>query len=165
MKKLKLFLYLKCKQNQTTMSTRSNIAITLREEDKGKTFKTKFGTDFYIDPMANFLVIYIHHDGYLDGVGKDLLNNLKTYEQVLDFILEGDRTSFDTSYTSTGECYEDNEPAQYINIDHISQEYFYLYTMGGSDNEYHWLVSKQENYGDGPRFLNSLEEAIANLKK
>lgn len=126
------------------MSTRCNVAILLKEEDKGKEFNVN-GNSFYIYEDVNYLCIYIHHDGYLSGVGHNLLFNLKTYDDALKFILEGDRTSFDTSYVDLGEDYESNEPIQVVQetIDEIPNEYLYVF----SPLVDRWGVAK--NNGDG----------------
>lgn len=86
------------------MSTRSHIAVILKEEDRGKTFSCPDNSEYQLQTSKDkdILLIYCHYDGYIDGVGRDLLTNFpevpETYEKLLKYIMEGDRTSFDTSY-------------------------------------------------------------------
>lgn len=77
--------------------TSANIFIHLRDADIKKTHRTAWGTP--LNPKGNhYLRIYVHGDGYPDGVGKDLLEMNMTYEQALEFILEGDRSAISRSY-------------------------------------------------------------------
>jgi len=81
------------------MSTRSNIAIQLREADRKKTFKTPWGEK--VQPKgALYLNVYCHNDGYPSGVGADLHNMFDggDYEDALEYILKGDRSTTDLSY-------------------------------------------------------------------
>lgn len=81
------------------MSTRSNIAILLRPEDRNKTFKTPWGKS--VNPNGEkFLVVYCHNDGDPSGVGADLesMFNGGNYEDALEYILRGDRSTTDLSY-------------------------------------------------------------------
>jgi len=81
------------------MSTRSNIAIRLRSEDRNKTFNTPWGEP--VKPNgAEYLCVYCHNDGYPSGVGADLesMFNGGDYEEALDYILQGDRSTTDLSY-------------------------------------------------------------------
>lgn len=86
------------------MSTRSNIIVVLKPEDKGKTL-TFDGSKIagypkhiparntpqpiVIPDNANFIKIYCHHDGYPDGVGLSLLTAFNTYESALNLALGG----------------------------------------------------------------------------
>ena len=103
------------------MSTRSNIAIRLREEDRNKTFETPWGET--VKPNGKqFLYVYCHNDGYPEGVGadlKDMFNGGK-YEDALEYILMGDRSTTDLTYWDwrREECApyaEDNEEKMYQN--------------------------------------------------
>lgn len=81
------------------MSTRSNIAILLRPEDRNKDFKTPWG-QVVNAKGKKYLYVYCHHDGYPEGVGDDLIRMFDgdKYEQALAYILVGDRSTVDLSY-------------------------------------------------------------------
>lgn len=108
------------------MSTRSNIAIKLRESDVNKTFVTPWGEE--ISPNgAPYLYVYCHFDGYPEGVGVNLAKRFhdKTYEDALKYILEGDRS---TSYLSYYEKMDDGcgpYPAKTIK-NMFENEYLYI---------------------------------------
>lgn len=110
------------------MSTRCNVAICLREDDRSKTFTSPNSPDFTISPDgAKYLVIYIHNDGYPEGVGEDLVRLAEgaTYEDILNFILEGDRSTVLNSYYAWRQ-----EPWKYIKPDpmynpELNEEYLY----------------------------------------
>ena len=81
------------------MSTRSNIAILLRPEDRNKDFKTPWGQVVNANGKK-YLYVYCHNDGYPEGVGADLINMFDgdKYEKALRYILRGDRSTTDLSY-------------------------------------------------------------------
>lgn len=111
----------------------------------------------------NYVSSYIHHDGYLDGVGwglyKDLPNN---YKDILLYILQGNRTSFDTPYYRCDETYESNKPKLYSEIPNTNEHnYYYLYTDEIS-GKWEWFYRTSKEWI-------SLEEAfkdkVEDLKK
>ena len=117
------------------MSTRCNVAIKLRKEDLNKTLtivENETLHELKTDAGYSYMFIYIHHDGYLQGVGYGLLNELGTdYETVKNYIMEGDRTSFDEPYINCGELWEDDKPEFCKSIDGtIPNDYFYLFDDG-----------------------------------
>ena len=81
------------------MSTRSNIAILLRPEDRNKNFETPWGQTVNANGKK-FLYVYCHNDGYPEGVGADLHNMFDDgdYEEALEYIMMGDRSTTDLSY-------------------------------------------------------------------
>ena len=81
------------------MSTRSNIAILLRPDDRNKDFKTPWG-QVVNAKGKKYLYVYCHNDGYPDGVGAGLVDMFggSKYEHALDYILAGDRSTVDLSY-------------------------------------------------------------------
>ncbi len=81
------------------MSTRSNIAILLRPEDRNKNFETPWGQTVNANGKK-FLYVYCHNDGYPEGVGADLHNMFDDgdYDEALEYILMGDRSTTDLSY-------------------------------------------------------------------
>ena len=81
------------------MSTRSNIAIRLREADRNKVFQTPW--EELVEPKGHvFLYVYCHNDGYPEGVGADLHNMFDgaDYDEALEYILMGDRSTTDLTY-------------------------------------------------------------------
>lgn len=98
------------------MATRSRIAV---EQENGKVIS-----------------VYCHNDGYPEGVGKDLLNlfpNGTPTSEVVEFIMEGDRSTVKLSYREWRD--EDCPPDYNANrSDFFSgdiEEYGYLYTKEG----------------------------------
>lgn len=81
------------------MSTRSNIAILLREEDRNRDFETPMGTTVNAGGKK-YLYVYCHNDGYPSGVGQDLKDMFDgaDYEDALEYILMGDRSTTNLSY-------------------------------------------------------------------
>lgn len=95
------------------MSTRSRIAIILKNEDKGKVFFPKenllYGKLYHEDKGAedvmglptlhstafekNVVSIYHHYVGYPTGVGITLMNHYNDYEKVRNLMLFGDASS------------------------------------------------------------------------
>lgn len=118
------------------MSTRCSIIVKLEKKDLGKDFLVNHANDkpsifhTYIDKP--YISIYIHHDGYLSGVGQDIIDNLDSYEKALKFVLQGDMTEFDYPYTEyRNESYENNKPNAYDKLDECPmQEYNYLFDNG-----------------------------------
>lgn len=88
------------------MSTPCMIWLKLRKEDYGKTImcdaeklpnkliNLEFDFDDVKLPNSDsdnlYVGIYVHFDGYQKGVGKELLEKFKTYEDVLNLISLGD---------------------------------------------------------------------------
>ena len=117
------------------MSTRCHIGIILNDNDRkiNRTLTTNDGFSMTLDSNKPCLRIYVHSDGYPEGVGKNLVENLSTYNDVLDYILHGNRSTYDTSYVDMGEYYEENMPRSIDdprNNQKIGQEYFYLFDNG-----------------------------------
>ena len=118
------------------MTTRSNIAIILKEEDKARVFVElnerleKVGGRFrYGVDNGNVLQIYCHWDGYPEGVGQDLLNDFNSYDAALKLILKGDHSTPYESYTSKGEDWESNRPEQRTQPS-CCEEYLYVFKDG-----------------------------------
>lgn len=47
----------------------------------------------YVAPSQKIDVIYVHHDGYPQGVGLGLIKNYNTEEKVINLIVDGSRSS------------------------------------------------------------------------
>jgi hypothetical protein len=102
------------------------------------------------------LSVYCHNDGYLEGVGQELLEqfpNGTDSDEVLEFIQEGDRSTVDLSYADWRG--EDCPPQEHDSVDDFFngdiEEFGYLYTQEGE-----WLV-KQEGGFFG---VTTLEDAL-----
>lgn len=65
------------------------------EDIDGKIWRDESGKNLCEPIVINsqYIGIYCHWDGYLNGVGKCLLKNFKNYNQVLDLIVGGDCVS------------------------------------------------------------------------
>ena len=117
------------------MSTRCHVAIKLKQEDLGKKLLiTENNKEHQLttDEGFPYMFIYIHHDGYLSGVGRGLLNELGVdYDIVKNYILEGDRTSFTCPYTECNETWDHNKPQFCKSIDGpIPEDYLYVLIDG-----------------------------------
>lgn len=117
------------------MSTRCHIAIKLKQEDLGKKLLiTENSKEHQLttDEGFPYMFIYIHHDGYLSGVGNGLLNELGVdYDTVKNYILKGNRTSFTCPYTECNETWDHNKPQFCKSIDGpIPEDYLYVLIDG-----------------------------------
>jgi len=88
--------------------------------------------------------VYCHFDGYLSGVGKDLVAHFNSLKAAEELIKKGDLSGTNSSegkpkyYTDDGEDFEDVKPRFYQNLgeylkkigDDICGEYDYLFTDG-----------------------------------
>ena len=104
------------------MATRSRIGVELEE--------------------GKVISVYCHHDGYISGVGADLMEKFPNGTDpsvIAGFIKEGDRTSVDLSYAEwRGEkCPPKRRASVPLFFDGDIEEYGYLYTAEGE-----WLVKK-----------------------
>lgn len=109
------------------MSTRSNIAILLRESDRNRDLETEMGTIVNAKGKP-YLYVYCHNDGYPSGVGQDLKDMFDgaDYEDALEYILMGDRSTTDLSYWQwRGEDNVDPVPAD-TEEDCYNEEYLYI---------------------------------------
>lgn len=84
------------------MGTHCRIFIKIEESEKGKWLKCNKNLlhnpiewynqtpKFKIKATTDYIGIYCHYDGYIDGVGKELLENYNTREKALNLISCGD---------------------------------------------------------------------------
>lgn len=107
------------------MSTRSNIAIKLKEEDRNKDFIAPDDSVFNPGGKA-YLQIYCHFDGYPEGVGQQLLYENFTYEQALNFIILGDHSTVKEAYILRGEKWQDDKP-KCIDEPKCQEEFLYCF--------------------------------------
>ena len=112
------------------MATRSRIAVEL---EKGRVIS-----------------VYCHNDGYLEGVGEDLVKRFPngTDPKIVEsFIKEGDRSSIDLSYKEwRGEkCPPQKRASVALFFSGDIEEYGYLYTAEGE-----WLVKAANSIEKDP---------------
>lgn len=88
--------------------------------------------------------VYCHNDGYVNGVGMDLLNlGFSSSEEVENFIDEGDRTTVGLSYKEwrNEDCPPETHKSVVEYFDGDIEEYGYLFTQEGE-----WLVKSAHSY-------------------
>jgi len=129
------------------MSTRCNIAIKLKEKDLNKEL-TYDGIHFQKTKVEfPYMEVYCHHDGYPENA-KDFFFNrgrLTDYESVLKYILQGDRITFETSYTECGEQWPDNRPYMFASLEgDIPEQYYYIFM----DDK--WFYKERSSANDQP---------------
>lgn len=111
--------------------------------------------------------IYCHYDGYIDGVGKDLVENYNNPKKVDELIALGDLSCLGTTPEATGEYTDDTRYcisykelgedsteartvqnlAEFLNV-HLCQQYIYLYR--NIENKHRWYIfTDLENVTDG----------------
>lgn len=110
--------------------------------------------------------IYCHHDGYISGVGEDLVNHYNNSKKVDELISLGDLSCLGTTPQATGEytddtkyCIsykelgEDNTEAKQVqNLSEfldvrLGQQYIYLYR--NIENRHRWYIfTELENTTD-----------------
>ncbi len=97
------------------MSTRSTISVKIPTEMIGKVYENIHGHQVYLG--GEYMVIYCHFDGYLDGVGEILQCYYDSFEKAFELILGGDISSIAESlegcdyYVRRGESWENSKPA------------------------------------------------------
>ena len=132
------------------MSTRSNIAIRLRPEDRLRNFTTPMGT--IVNPKGSaYLYVYCHNDGYPSGVGqdlKDMFEGEESYEAALEYILAGDRSTTDLTYwewrreSNVDPAASDNEEDMYQN------DYLYIIEEVDGSHRLHVRLYGEEEYDE-----------------
>lgn len=142
------------------MSTTSTIYVKVRKEDKGKALKCdlskitfSFNTPFNIKveeierkitPIKldkDYIRIYVHWDRYVDGVGRELLNNYD-YEKALNLILLGDESSIIgecTPYVGRTDYPEEWEDIKPMTLENVEQDEMFTYLLDDDDK---WHVAE-----------------------
>lgn len=142
------------------MSTTSTIYVKVRKEDKGKALKCdlskitlSFNTPLKIKkeeierkitPIKldkDYIRIYVHWDGYVNGVGYELLTNYD-YEKALNLILLGDESSIIgecTPYVGRTDYPEEWEDIKPMTLENVKQGEMFTYLLGDDDK---WYVAE-----------------------
>ena len=154
------------------MSTRSNIRVILKEEDRNRDMK--FNPEMFkikrewgpeqvdgkwdtVNPGgAEALIIYHHWDGYPEGVGKTLIEEYNDYDKALNLVLGGDCSSINGGYApyATRKCEDwDSIQPRAVNAKHkMEEEYDYMFkdgewfVRGGYDDDLEDWVSLEEYF-------------------
>ena len=142
------------------MSTTSTIYVKVRKEDKGKTLKCdlskvslnldnafkikKEEIERKITPIKldkDYIRIYVHHDGDVNGVGYELLTNYD-YKKILNLILLGDESNIIndcTPYVGRTDFTEEWEDVQPMTMDDVEQDEMFTYLLDDDDK---WYVAE-----------------------
>ena len=131
------------------MGTRSRVGILLENQFNP------------IKPLNEVNSIYIHWDGYPEGVGQYLLENLTEYDNIEQYISNGDRSSVEKSYYEMREEVAPSKFHSLINFPDTGQEFEYLFAgslwlvrdLYGNDNEW-------KNLKEVLKRLNNAKESI-----
>lgn len=95
------------------MATRSNISIKIPTEMIGKVYENIHGYNVCLG--GEYMTIYCHWDGYIDGVGQYLLDYYNSFGKALELILGGDISSIQE--TSRGcEYYAKRDDEDWVRI-------------------------------------------------
>jgi hypothetical protein len=87
--------------------------------------------------------VYCHFDGYLDGVGADLVRGYSDPFELRELIDGGDMSSIGEPYTGRGESYEDTKARRFQNFDEYTAECEqeeYDYILRNVDGKATWFV-------------------------
>ena len=141
------------------MSTRSNIAVVVKNDDLGKTMKfdenklpkdrVAEGVEVMEEVTINKPVVQIYHhwDGYPEGVGQTLIDDFNDYDKALNLVLGGDVSSINggcLAYYCAREGFEG--PAQ-LDTPICEEEYVYKFEDGvwyfQSDEDTEWHNLKE----------------------
>lgn len=139
------------------MSTNSDIIVRVRKSDIGSIAlfdakkldvpEKKWDKDFNsfekpVEITNEYIGIYCHWDGYLDGVGSALKANFNTYEKALNLVLGGDCSSIGNDGCITRYATREGEEWSYLSpvqsddpVLIAGQEYSYLF----EDGKWKWL--------------------------
>ena len=152
------------------MGTSAKVSIRIRPESKGlikfhvKEWRDKPNRGYY-DTECNLMVydnimsVYINYDGYLEGVGSRLFKEIRSYKEAFEFIVQGDRRSFDTPYYECNEPWAQNKPKMSADYPDGSTSDDYYYRWDIYDGEEQWLVRKhsESEYTPLRRFFSGLD--------
>ena len=134
------------------MSTRCRIGIIIPEKKKGISIYLGKELVDYINPLEDYtytipvdskiMSIYVHHDGYPEGVGQELMKY--NYDLLFNSMLLGDRSSLDILDVGFKYCYYTNgeDPYNIIPIFHKSLNEYKNFTFN-TWSEYCYLMNKR----------------------
>ena len=142
------------------MSTTSTIYVKVRKEDKGKTLKCdlskvilnldnafkikKEEIERKITPITldkDYIRIYVHRNGDVDGVGYELLTNYD-YKKILNLILLGDESDIIGEckpYVGRTDYPEEWEYIKPMTLENVKQDEMFTYLLGDDDK---WYVAE-----------------------
>ena len=116
------------------MSTRSTISVKIPTKMIGKVYENIHGHQVYLG--GEYMIIYCHFDGYLDGVGEILQGYYNSFEKAFELVLGGDISSIAESlegcdyYVRRGESWENNKPAFSDKQPERVEDYLYIFESG-----------------------------------
>ena len=87
--------------------------------------------------------VYCHFDGYLDGVGADLVRGYSDPFELRELIDGGDMSCIGEPYTDRGESYEDTKARRFQNFDEYvaeCQQEEYDYILRNVNGKATWFV-------------------------
>jgi hypothetical protein len=102
--------------------------------------------------------VYCHFDGYLDGVGAELVSDYSNPFELQKLIDQGDMSSIGEPYTGRGESIEDTCARHFQNFDEYTAECEqeeYDYILRNVDGKATWFV---RCYATGSEWV-TIEEA------
>ena len=142
------------------MSTTSTIYVKVRKEDKGKALKCDLSKvslnlnnslrikveeiERKITPIKldnDYIRIYVHSNGYVDGVGYELLTNYD-YKKILNLILLGDESDIIdvcTPYVGRTDFPEEWEDIEPMTMENVEQDQMFTYLLDDDDK---WYVAE-----------------------
>ncbi|MBP3257072.1 MAG: hypothetical protein J6M23_03585 [Bacteroidales bacterium] len=155
------------------MGTTARISIRIKPELKGlarfhiKEWRTSPERGHY-DTECNLLIndnvmsIYINYDGYLKGVGNELYKCIRTYKEAFDFIIQGNRSTFDQPYYECDESWESNKPSMSADFPDNATFGNYYYKWDEFEGEEQWMVRKdsESEYTPLKRFFKAMDIQI-----
>lgn len=122
------------------------------------------GTRSFVGVMMGDIcrAVYVHWDGYLEGVGADL-QRYKTQEDVEELISHGDRSSLESDfYKDRGEEWDSVRPANYYTFADFydtaynsGAEYYYIFRDGV------WFCGNTYDGSPLCKTLHTYEQALA----
>ncbi len=102
--------------------------------------------------------VYCHWDGYLSGVGAELVNDYSNPFELQKVIDQGDMSCIGEPYTDRGESYEDTKARRFQNFDEYTaecQQEEYDYILRPVNGKATWFV---RCYATGSEWF-TIEEA------
>ncbi|MBQ7710561.1 MAG: hypothetical protein IJT39_01890 [Bacteroidales bacterium] len=135
------------------MGTPACVSVRIKPENRGlarfyvKEWRAKpergyYDTECNLIINDNVMTSSIHFDGYLEEVGRRLFKEIRSYQEAFEFILKGDRSSFDLPYYERNESWESNKPQMVADFPDNSTIHDYYYKWDKYEGEEQWMVRK-----------------------